>query len=193
MDSQAINFPGVILVDILTSLPTEVYVILFLLVGLLIASYLLPSLMFSDTSRLRPSDTARLLTASFEPRPLMTSEEATTYNALYMVVRDRFLLLAKVPLRNLLVMKDDSPKIREALVKATKNVIADFVLLHPGTLVPEIVLFVERNGSESSSFRSPNNLLLDLLTRTGISVVHLTSGKPYTVEALTTLLRLDEE
>ena len=185
-----ISLPGVIIIDILSSLPPEVYLVVLILVVLLIASYLLPSWFGKGTSRLAVSERKRLSRVHFEPRSVMSPNEALLYNALHMVVRDRFLLLAKVPIRNLIQMNESDPATRRAFVHVTKNVTADFIFLHPGSLVPEKVVFVGSNNGRSCF---PDASVLDLLRGAQIGVAHLTNEKPYTVAELTEILELGDE
>lgn len=187
------SLPSVIIIDILSSLPSEVYLVIFLLVVLLIGSYMLPSWFGRGSSRLGARERQHLSTISFEPRLVMSPGEALVYNALHMVVRDRFLLLAKVPVRNLVQMNETDMAARRAFIHSTRNIIVDFVLLHPGSLITEKVLFWESNPHESQSSRFPGEVVLDILHRAQIGVVCLSAEKSYTVEELTAILGLGEE
>ncbi len=192
MLTPIISLPSVIIIDILSSLPSEVYLVILLLVVLLVASYILPSWLGKGSSRLAVNERQRLSTIHFEPRSVMSPNDALLYNALHMVVRDRFLLLAKVPVRDLIQMNESDPATRRAFLHVTKKIIADFVFLHPGSLVPEKVLFVRSRDSGSSTSRLPDSFVLDLLRAAQIEVVHLTEGTPYTVVELTEILELGE-
>lgn len=187
------NLPSVIIVDILSSLPSEVYLVILLLMVLLIASYLLPSVFGKGGSGLVGKERKRLSTIHVEPRSVMSLNEALLYNTLHMVVRDRYLLLAKVPFRNLIQMIETDMVARRALMKATRRVIVDFVFVHPGSLRTEKVLFVGSRGGAGLPSRFPDATVLDLLHRAQVGVAHLMAEKSYTVEELTEILGLGEE
>jgi len=191
MHTPNLSIPSVIILDILSSLPGEVYVIIGLLLLLLLASFVVP---FWMGDRPTPaSQVQRLSTVLLEPRRIMASEEALVYNALHLVVRDRYLLLAKVPVRHLIRMHATDMKSRRALWFLTRNILADFVFLHPGSLIPEKVIFFSAGDGETPASNRPDSSVLDLLERAQISVAHLSSHKPYTVEELTKVLELGEE
>lgn len=193
MLTTILSLPSVIIIDILSSLPAEVYLVVLLFVVLLIASYMLPSWFDKRGSRLGAKDRKRLSAIHFQPRLVMSPNEALLYNTLHMVVRDRYLLLAKVPFRNLIQMAETDTVARRALIHATRNVIVDFVFVHPGSLVTEKVLFVKSNDDEGESSRFLDASVLDILHRAQIKVSHLMAEQSYTVEELTEFLELGEE
>ena len=193
MLTSLFSIPSVIILDILSSLPVEVYLVILLLVVLLIASYMLPSWFGKGSSRSRDSEVQRLASIPFEAHSVLSPGEATVYNTLHLVVRDRFLLLAKVPVRNLIQMNETDTMARRAFIHVTRNVLADFVFLHPGSLTPETVVFVGPDNGESVTSRTPDAAVLDLLHRAQIGVVHLLPEKSYTVEELRDILKLGEE
>ena len=193
MLTSLFSIPSVIILDILSSLPVEVYLVILLLVVLLIASYMLPSWFGKGSSRSTVSEVQRLASIPFEAHSVLNPGEATVYNTLHLVVRDRFLLLAKVPVRNLIQMNETDTMVRRAFIHVTRNVLADFVLLHPGSLTPETVVFVGPDNGESVTSRMPDAAVLDLLHRAQIGVVHLLPEKSYTVEELRDILKLGEE
>jgi len=193
MFTMILSLPGVIIIDILSSLPAEVYIVVLLLVMLLIASYMLPSWFGKSGSRLTVNERRRLSTIHLEPRSVMSPDEALLYNTLHMVVRDRYLLLAKVPFRNLIQMTEIDKVARRALFHATRNVIVDFVFVHPGSLITEKVLFVKTSGEQGQLSRFPEVSMLDLISRAQIEVAHLMAGRSYTMEELAEILELGAE
>ena len=186
-----LSTPSVILIDLLSSLPPEVYLILAVLVLLLLASFLLPSWW---GPRGTPASQARQLSGvTLEPRSIMKTQEALLFNALHLIVRDQYLLLAKIPVRHLIQLDAGDNRARQALWYLTKNILADFVLLHPGSLIPEKVIFVSSDDQESPSSNMPVGFVEDLLGRAQIGIVYLSSQQSYSVEELSEILGMGEE
>jgi len=126
-------------------------------------------------------------------RPLMAAADVSMFNLLLLVVRDHFLLLSKVPLRNLLQLRVEDDSSKRAVAQALRNVTVDFVLVHPGTRLPVKVVFLEKSDDDSTASHAQEWLLEALFEKAGIEVIRLDQEIRYSVERLTNLLGLDEE
>ncbi len=126
-------------------------------------------------------------------QPLMNNAEVAVFNLLLLAVRDHFLLLSKVPLRNLLQLRVEDDSSKRAVAQALRNVTADFVLVHPGTRLPVKAVFLEKPGDEATASHAQEWLVEALFLKAGIEVIWLNREARYSVEQLTHLLGLDEE
>ena len=126
-------------------------------------------------------------------RPLMTAADVSMFNLLLLVVRDHFLLLSKVPLRNLLQLRVEDDSSKRTVAQALRNVTVDFVLVHPGTRLPVKAVFLEKSDDDSTASYAQERLLEALFEKAGIEVIRLDQEIRYSVERLTHLLGLDEE
>lgn len=128
-----------------------------------------------------------------KPQPLMNDAEVSVFNLLLLVVRDHFLLLSKVPLRNLLQLRVEDDSSKRAVAQALRNVTVDFVLVHPGTRLPVKAVFLEKSDDDATASRAQERLAEALFLKAGIEVIRLDQDARYSVEQLTNLLGLDEE
>ena len=115
------------------------------------------------------------------------------FNLLLLAVRDHFLLLSKVPLRNLLQLRVEDDSSKRAVAQALRNVTVDFVLVHPGTRLPVKAVFLEKPGDDATASQAQEWLREALLLKAGIAVIWLDQEVRYSVEQLTNLLDLDED
>lgn len=125
--------------------------------------------------------------------PLMNGPEVSVFNLLLLAVRDHFLLLSKVPLRNLLQLRVEDDSSKRAVAQALRNVTVDFVLVHPGTRLPVKAVFLEKPDDDSTASHEQEWLVEALFLKAGIEVIWLDQEARYSVEQLTHLLGLDEE
>ena len=128
-----------------------------------------------------------------KPQPLLNGPEVSVFNLLLLVVRDHFLLLSKVPLRNLLQLRVEDDSSKRAVVQALRNVTVDFVLVHPGTRLPVKAVFLEKSDDDSTASHAQERLLEALFEKAGIEVIRLDQESRYSVERLTHLLGLEED
>lgn len=128
-----------------------------------------------------------------KPQTLMNDAEVSAFNLLLLVVRDHFLLLSKVPLRNLLQLRVEDDSSKRAVAQALRNVTVDFVLVHPGTRQPVKVVFLEKPDDDSTASHEQEWLVEALFLKAGIEVIWLDQEARYSVEQLTHLLGLDED
>lgn len=148
----------------------------------------------------RPSSADRLPIPHLEsgdtevsPRPLMSPEEATLYNLITLAAQDSLLVLAKVPILNILSLGDKDEEARKAVMRAIQPVRCDVILAHPGTLKARTVIFFQKETPEAPGRGDRDRLVDTLLKAAGIQPVLLHLNQPYAVEQLSTMLRLDEE
>ena len=128
-----------------------------------------------------------------KPQTLMNDAEVSAFNLLLLVVRDHFLLLSKVPLRNLLQLRVEDDSSKRAVAQALRNVTVDFVLVHPGTRLPVKAVFLEKPDDDSTASHEQEWLVEALFLKAGIEVIWLDQEARYSVEQLTHLLGLDED
>ena len=126
-------------------------------------------------------------------QPLMNDAEVSVFNLLLLAVRDHFLLLSKIPLRNLLQLRVEDDSSKRAVAQALRNVTVDFVLVHPGTRLPVKAVFFEKPGDDATASYAREWLVEALFLKAGIEVIWLDREARYSVEQLTHLLGLDEE
>lgn len=129
-----------------------------------------------------------------QARPLMTGSEVALFNLLLLAVRNHFLLLAKVPLRSLVQLRIDDESDKRVLARTIRNVMVDFVVVHPGTQLPVKTIFLRKSGNdEVPTSRSQARVVDTLLHTAGLEVFRLDQDARYSVEQLTELLGLKEE
>ena len=126
-------------------------------------------------------------------QPLMDGSDVSLFNLLLLAVRDHFLLLSKIPLRNLLHLRVEDDSFRRALVQTLRNVTVDFVAVHPGTRLPVKAIFVGKPGDDAVASSAQERVVEALFHKAGIEVIRLDREARYSVEQLTDLLGLDEE
>ena len=126
-------------------------------------------------------------------QPLMKDAEVSVFNLLLLAVRDHFLVLSKIPVRNLLQLRVEDDSSKRAVAQALRNVTVDFVLVHPGTRLPVKAVFLEKPGDDATASYAREWLVEALFLKAGIEVIWLDREARYSVEQLTHLLGLDEE
>ena len=126
-------------------------------------------------------------------QPLMNDAEVSVFNLLLLAVRDHFLLLSKVPLRNLLQLRVEDDSSKRAVAQALRNVTVDFVLVHPGTRLPVKAVFLEKPDDDATASHEREWLVEALFLKAGVEVIWLDQEARYSVEQLTNLLGLDED
>jgi len=132
-------------------------------------------------------------TVTAEARELMDESDVTLLNLLMLVARDRFLVLAKVPLTRLLRLRVRDDFDAQIVAKAIRRITVDFVLLHPGTRRAARAVFVERPEARSSLWRE-RRLWLDMLFHEAeIEVIRLDRDGRYNVEHIADLLGITDD
>jgi len=126
-------------------------------------------------------------------RPLIQASEVALFNLLHLVSRDCFLVFAKIPLRSLVQVSADDEAARREMVKAIRTLTADFVLVHPGTMLPNTIIMVGAKHNEGGQSSSPPILMKVLCQEAEIDIIQLESNKNYSATELTEILGLQEE
>lgn len=126
-------------------------------------------------------------------QPLMNDLEVALFNLLLLAVRDHFLLLSKVSLRNLVHLRVDDDSSKRVLAQTLRHVTVDFVVVHPGTQLPVKAIFLGKPGDDATASSSQERLVEALFHQAGIEVIRLDPEVRYSVERLTNLLGLEEE
>lgn len=123
----------------------------------------------------------------------MNDLEVALFNLLLLAVRDHFLLLSKVSLRNLVHLRVDDDSSKRVLAQTLRHVTVDFVVVHPGTQLPVKAIFLGKPGDDATASSSQERLVEALFHQAGIEVIRLDPEVRYSVERLTNLLGLEEE
>ncbi len=128
-----------------------------------------------------------------QPRQIMDDSDVALLNLLSLVVRDHFLVLAKMPLRSLMQfhVRDDAEA--RVVAGAVRNITVDFVLVHPGTRRVVKALFMKKPGGNPSSWHGRHPWLDRLFRDAEIEIVRLDQEIWYNVEQLTELLGIKDE
>lgn len=126
-------------------------------------------------------------------RPLIQASEVALFNLLHLVSRDSFLVFAKIPLRTLVQVSADDEVARRDMVKAIRTLTADFVLVHPGTMLPNKIIMIGTKSNEGGQSSSPPILMKVLCQEADIDIIRLEANKNYSAMELTEILGLKEE
>ena len=132
-------------------------------------------------------------TVTARARELMDDSDVALLNLLSLVVRDHFLVLAKMPLTRLMRLQVRDDFDAQVVAKAIRTMTVDFVLLHPGTRRAVKAIFVTKQGDDPMS-RHMRYPWLDMLFRDAeIEVIRLDQERWYNVQQLTTLLGIRDD
>ncbi len=126
-------------------------------------------------------------------RPLIQASEVAVFNLLHLVSRDCFLVFAKIPLRTLVQVSADDEDARREMVKAIRTLTADFVLVHPGTMLPSKIIMVGSKDHEGAPSNSQHTLMKALCQEAEIDIIQLETQKNYSAREFTELLGLKED
>lgn len=147
--------------------------------------------------RRRQSQAANTLnlsdTMTAQARPLIVPSEVALFNLLHLVSRDMFLVFTKIPLRTLVQVSAGDENARRECVKAIRNLTADFVLVHPGTMLPSKIVMVEGPDHDRVSSNSSYTFLKVLCQEAGIDLIPLKANRNYSAMELTEILGLKED
>lgn len=124
---------------------------------------------------------------------LMDQQEVMLFNLLHLIIRDNYLLVAKVPFSILIhiIVQVDSD--RRLLLKSIRNILVDFVLIHPGTLMPIKVIMIESEEENTNLSLLQKNMMEIILREVGMEIIYLNINAQDSPERLTELLGLKEE
>lgn len=163
-------------------------VVTFVLVYFLIQPWLRRR---QQTERVNEKIFSRTMTA--QARPLISQAEVALFNLLHLVSRDMFLVFAKIPLRSLVQVNTDDEGARRECMKSMRSLAADFVLVHPGTMLPTKIIMVGGNTQGSTQLNSLNTFMKVLCSEAAIDLIWLEDKKNYSAMELTKILGLQEE
>lgn len=125
---------------------------------------------------------------TLSPAPLLAEDEVALYNLLRMVVQERYLVFAKVPLGSFLTVEAGGKERVQVLRQlALKRV--DFALVHPGSRQVEQVVQIEPQSPELHQLES-QQIIESLLDTAGIKLRKLQAKRTYPLAHLATRLEI---
>jgi len=127
------------------------------------------------------------------PRPVLSSEEATLFNLVKLAVQDHFLVLGKLSLLQLVSFLDKDEEARRAVMRNLQPIRLDVVLVHPGSRQAQTVIKFHQGKEESGPVDERERLMETVLKAAGIGLVGLSLEQTYSVAQLVGLLGLAEE
>lgn len=138
----------------------------------------------------KKSSSSLMLPSSFavSPAPLLAEDEVALYNLLRMVVQDRYLVFAQVPLCSFIsadaIGKERSQLLRHLVLKRV-----DFVLVHPGSCQVEQVVQIEHQSPDLRQVES-QQIIESVLEAAGIKLMKLQAKRSYPLAQLATRLEI---
>ena len=127
------------------------------------------------------------------PRAVFSPDEATLFNLVRLAVQEEFLVLAKLPLLQVVSFQDKDEEARKSVMRMIQQVRFDILLVHPGTRQTQIVIRVQKGKEETSSIDDRERLVGTVLKAANIRLVVLYLEQTYSVEQLVKLLGLADE
>lgn len=125
---------------------------------------------------------------SLSTTPLLAEDEVALYNLLRMVVQERYLVFAKVPLGSFLTV-DGGGKERVQVLRHLALKRVDFALVHPGSRQVEQVVQIEPQFPELHQAES-QQIIESLLDTAGIKLRKLQAKRTYPLAHLATRLEI---
>lgn len=129
---------------------------------------------------------------TLSPTPLLGEDEVALYNLLRMVVQERYLVFAKVPLGSFLTVDAVGGKERIQVLRHLALKRVDFALVHPGSRQVEQVVQIEPQSPELHQMES-QHIIESLLDTAGIKLRKLQAKKTYPLAHLATRLEIAAE
>ena len=123
--------------------------------------------------------------------PLLGKEESALYNLLQLVVQERYLVFAQVPLWSFVTV-DAGARARSQILRHIALKRVDFVLIHPGTCLVECVVQIEHESPQPGDPEA-QRIIESVLNAAGIKLMKLQSKKSYSLPDLTARLELSVE
>jgi very-short-patch-repair endonuclease len=124
-------------------------------------------------------DAARLDVSGYVKRPyLFTSTEFAFYKALRPAVGDRFTILVKVRIADLVDVERGAPK-RQAKLNRIMKKHVDFVLCDPRTMVPTLLIELDDRSHEADDRRERDVLVDAIYAAVGLPCLHVPAAKSY--------------
>ena len=126
-------------------------------------------------------------------RPVIQASEIALFNLLHLVSRDIYLVFAKIPLRTLIQVSADDEGARREMVKAIRAVMADYVLVHPGTMLASKIVMMTPKEHEGAQANTLHTLMKVCCQEAEIDIIWLEANRNYAAKELTEILGLQEE
>lgn len=130
---------------------------------------------------------------SVSQRQFIPSSEVALFNLLHFVSQDFFLVFAKVPIRTLVQISIDDTEARREVAKALRTVMADYVFVHPGTMLPRKIVMVESAEHDLEQSNLVSTLMKVICQEAEIDITWLNAHKNYSVNELSEVLGLNED
>ena len=125
-------------------------------------------------------------------RPLIRApSEVAFLNLLSLVSQEHFLLFAKIPLHTLVHVQAKEQKTCRQFVKSMRPFIADYVLVHPGTMLPCTIIMVDSTQNRPSNALPP--VLKVICQKAAIDLIALDMNRNYSAMELRERLGLQED
>ncbi len=122
------------------------------------------------------------------PAPLLAEDEVALYNLLRMVVQDRYLVFAQVPLCSFISV-DTLGKERSQLLRHLVLKRVDFALVHPGSCQVEQVVQIEPQSPDLQQVEA-QQVIESVLDAAGIKLMKLQAKRSYPLAQLATRLEI---
>lgn len=120
--------------------------------------------------------------------PLLAEDEIALYNLLQLVVQERYLVLAQVPLWSFVAVDADA-RARSRILRHMALKRVDFVLIHPGSRRVEYVVQITHEAPRLDEAEG-QRIIESVLNAAGIKLMKLQSKKSYSLPDLTARLEL---
>lgn len=120
--------------------------------------------------------------------PLLAEDEIALYNLLQLVVQERYLVLAQVPLWSFVAV-DAEARARSGILRHIALKRVDFVLIHPGSRRVEYVVQITHEVPRLDEAEN-QRIIESVLNAAGIKLMKLQSKKSYSLPDLTARLEL---
>ena len=130
---------------------------------------------------------------SVSQRQFIPSSEVALFNLLHFVSQDFFLVFAKVPIRTLVQISIDDTEARREVAKALRTVMADYVFVHPGTMLPMKIVMIESVEQDLEQTNSAFTLLNVTCQKAEIDIIWLNADRNYSANELSEMLGLKED
>ncbi|MEC9005903.1 MAG: DUF2726 domain-containing protein [Nitrospirota bacterium] len=130
---------------------------------------------------------------SVSQRPFIPSSEVVLFNLLHLAARDVFLVFAKIPIRTLVQVGVDDMEARREVVKTLRAVTADYVLVHPGTMLPTKIVMIESVKQDPEQTNLVSILMKMICQEAEIDIIWLNTHRNYSVNELSEVLGLKED
>ena len=130
---------------------------------------------------------------SVSGRPFIPSSEVALFNLLHLVSRDFFLVFAKIPFRTLVQVRADDEEARREVVKPLRAVTVDYLLVHPGTMLPRKIIMIGSVKQNPEKSNSVSTLMKMVCQEAKIDIVWLDAHRNYSANELSAVLGLKED